>query len=130
MKQEVFCKKEACNLIKKETPQQLLSREFYEVFKNTIFIEHLRWAASASPTHTIWHTFVNNKFLPANKCLWKSAPDKLFNQHNVIVKQDALKNVFIKSLARRFMVSLITSIWMMFLTKTYVLQVLTIVSIA
>ena len=34
---------EACNFIKKETPTQLFSYEFCEIFKNTIFIEHLRW---------------------------------------------------------------------------------------
>ena len=30
-----------CNFIKKETPTQVFSCEFCEIFKNTIFIEHL-----------------------------------------------------------------------------------------
>ena len=34
---------EACNFIKKETPAQVLSYESREIFKNTFFIEHLRW---------------------------------------------------------------------------------------
>ena len=36
---EVFCKKEceACNFIKKETPAQVFSCEFCEIFKNTFF---------------------------------------------------------------------------------------------
>ena len=29
--------------LKKETQEQVFSCEFYEVFKNTFFIEHLRW---------------------------------------------------------------------------------------
>ena len=34
---------EACNFIKKETLAQVFSCEFCEIFKNTIFIEHLWW---------------------------------------------------------------------------------------
>ena len=34
---------QACNFIKKETLAQVLSREFCEISKNIIFIEHLRW---------------------------------------------------------------------------------------
>ena len=34
---------EACNFIKKETPTEVFSYEFGEIFKNTIFIERLRW---------------------------------------------------------------------------------------
>ena len=34
---------QACNFIKKETPTQMFSCEFCEIFKNTFFIEHLRW---------------------------------------------------------------------------------------
>ena len=33
----------ACNFITKETLTQLFSCEFYEVFRNTFFIEHLWW---------------------------------------------------------------------------------------
>ena len=33
---------EACNFIKKETMAQVFSCEFYEIFKNTSFTEHLR----------------------------------------------------------------------------------------
>ena len=43
----VFYKKgvlklEACNYIKRETPTQLFSCEFCEIFRNSFFIEHLR----------------------------------------------------------------------------------------
>ena len=38
-----FNKVEACNLVKKETQAQVVSREFCEIFKNTFFTEHLQW---------------------------------------------------------------------------------------
>ena len=34
---------EACNFIEKETLAQVFSCEFWEIFKNTFFIEHLSW---------------------------------------------------------------------------------------
>ena len=34
------------NFIKKETPTQVFSNECCEIFKNTFFIQHLRWTAS------------------------------------------------------------------------------------
>ena len=34
---------EACNFIKKETLAQVFSCEFYEISKNTFFIEYLWW---------------------------------------------------------------------------------------
>ena len=37
---------EACNFIYKETPNQVFSSEFSYIFKNTVFIEHFRAAAS------------------------------------------------------------------------------------
>ena len=37
---------QACNFIKKETLAQVFSCEFCEIFKNTIFTEHLRTTAS------------------------------------------------------------------------------------
>ena len=33
----------ACNFIKKETPTQVFSCEFSEMFKKTFFTEYLRW---------------------------------------------------------------------------------------
>ena len=33
----------SCNVIKKETPSQVFSCQFCEIFKNIFFIEHLRW---------------------------------------------------------------------------------------
>ena len=36
----------ACNFIKKETPTQVFSCEFYEISKNTFFAEHL-WATAS-----------------------------------------------------------------------------------
>ena len=32
---------QTCNLIKKETPAQVFSREFFEISKSTFFTEHL-----------------------------------------------------------------------------------------
>ena len=37
---------QACNFIKKEALAQVLSYEFFEIFKNTFFTEHLWTAAS------------------------------------------------------------------------------------
>ena len=34
---------QAYNVIKKETPSQVFSYQFYDIFKNIFFIEHLRW---------------------------------------------------------------------------------------
>ena len=34
---------EACNFIKKGTLAQIFSREFWDIFKNTFFTEHLWW---------------------------------------------------------------------------------------
>ena len=39
---------EACNFIKKETVAQVFSCEFYKIFKNTFFTEHLWTAGFAS----------------------------------------------------------------------------------
>ena len=36
-----FAGLQACNFIKKETLAQVLSCEFCEIFKNTVFTEHL-----------------------------------------------------------------------------------------
>ena len=33
----------SCNVIKKETPSQVFSCQFCEIFKSTFFIEHLWW---------------------------------------------------------------------------------------
>ena len=38
-----------CNFIKKETLTPVFSCEFYEISKNTFFIEHLRATASVHP---------------------------------------------------------------------------------
>ena len=40
-----FNSPEACNFIEKKTLAQVLLCEFYEIFKNTYFEEHLRTAA-------------------------------------------------------------------------------------
>ena len=41
-----YSRPEACNLIKKETLAQVFSCEFYEIYKNTFFTEHL-WATAS-----------------------------------------------------------------------------------
>ena len=43
---------EACNFIKKETLAQVFSCEFWEIFKNTFFIEHLRETTSENILNT------------------------------------------------------------------------------
>ena len=40
---------QACNFIKNETPTQVFSCEYFEIFKNTYFQEHLERAASEDP---------------------------------------------------------------------------------
>ena len=40
------CSPEDCNFIKKETMAQVFSCEFYEIFKNIFFTEHLWTTAS------------------------------------------------------------------------------------
>ena len=42
----LFFKPKACNFIKKETPAQMFSCEFCEIFRNTFFTEHLWKTAS------------------------------------------------------------------------------------
>ena len=39
---KVACLK-ACDLVKKETTTQLLYCEYCEIFKNSLFMEHLHW---------------------------------------------------------------------------------------
>ena len=34
---------QACNFTRKETPTQVFSCEFCEIFRNIFFLEHLRW---------------------------------------------------------------------------------------
>ena len=41
-------KLQACNFIKSETPTKVFSSEFWEFFKNSYFVEHLRTAAFAA----------------------------------------------------------------------------------
>ena len=43
-------KLQVCNFIKKETLAQVFSREFWEIFKHTVFTEHLRTIA-CDPCH-------------------------------------------------------------------------------
>ena len=42
----LYCRSQACNFIKKETPVQVFSCEFCEISKNTFFTEHL-WATAS-----------------------------------------------------------------------------------
>ena len=44
----------ACHLLKKAA-SQVLSCEFYKIFKNTYFVEYLRTAASVSHLYTSAH---------------------------------------------------------------------------
>ena len=41
-----------CNFIKKETPIQMFSCEFCEIFKNTFLPEHLQTTASVDTNHS------------------------------------------------------------------------------
>ena len=48
---------QAFNLFRKETPARLFSCEFYEIFKNTCFLEHLRATCSEyAPSFRIFST--------------------------------------------------------------------------
>ena len=38
---EILDMLDACNFLKKEFPAQMFYCKFYEIFKNTIFIEHI-----------------------------------------------------------------------------------------
>ena len=40
---KIWQNSQSSNFIKKETPTSVISGEFCEIFKNTFFIEHLRW---------------------------------------------------------------------------------------
>ena len=46
----------ACNFIKKETPTQVFSCEFYEISKNTFFTKHL-WATASEYA---WHSLLTD----------------------------------------------------------------------
>ena len=62
---------EACNFIKKETLAQVISCEFYEIFKNNFLTEHLRTAASQirSDILIISDVFVRRVYLL--ECIYK-----------------------------------------------------------
>ena len=45
---------QACNFIKKETSTQMFSCEFFEMFRNTFFTEHLRMSASVKGNSKKW----------------------------------------------------------------------------
>ena len=49
--QESTCAKASFLTLKKDTPAQVFSCEFYESSKNTFFAEHLRWTASEFISH-------------------------------------------------------------------------------
>ena len=61
------CKPEDYNFIKKETPPQMLSCEFCNIFQNTHFVKHLQIAASVYKQH--WDT--NCMLMTENKVLRK-----------------------------------------------------------
>ena len=63
---EVFYRKrcQAYNFIKKEILAQVFSCEFYEIFKNTFFTEHL-WT-TASRNQTIAHDIPMEQLLSLN----------------------------------------------------------------
>ena len=46
----------ACNFIKKETLVQVFSCEFFEIFKNIFFMEHLRATASEQSRNKMQNT--------------------------------------------------------------------------
>ena len=47
--------------LEKETPAQVFSYEFYEIFRNTVFIEHLRVTASNQWTQ-LFQTQLSNTY--------------------------------------------------------------------
>ena len=56
----------ACNFIKKEALTQVFSCEFYEIFKNTFFTEHLRTIASGTENLSEVFQKTNCKSLTCN----------------------------------------------------------------
>ena len=62
---------EACNFIKKETLALVLSCEFYEISKNTLFTEHL-WT-----TASVIRIKANFPFVTPSLVLVKSEPHRL-----------------------------------------------------
>ena len=53
---------EACRFIKKETPPQVFSCEFLKNFKNTFFIENLRWQFLQSSSFTSGKIWLSRKW--------------------------------------------------------------------
>ena len=54
-----LCPAKTCNFIKKETPAQVFVCEFWEIFKNTFFKEHLRRTASEKKLNDFtWFLYV------------------------------------------------------------------------
>ena len=81
----VFYKKgvlklEACNYIKRETPTQLFSCEFCEIFRNSFFIEHLR------TTHSFWI------FLRLCKSIWRVAFFSKFTDQHFAIQKSSFTN--------------------------------------
>ena len=66
---------QACNFIKKVTLAQVFSSEFYEIFKNTLFIKHLWWLLlKACKSFSLFYSIKYRNFteVPGVWILWKS----------------------------------------------------------
>ena len=66
---EVFCEKSDSK--KKETPTQVFSREFCEIFKNAFFAERL-WATASEKTASIFSCLIQRCIRDPVKYLWRS----------------------------------------------------------
>ena len=56
------CRPDACNFIKKETLAQVFLSEFWEMSKNTFFIEHLRTTASDNSVFIVEEVYSNKTY--------------------------------------------------------------------
>ena len=50
-----YSQENTCNFIKKQTPGQVISCEYWKIFKSTYFEEHLRTAASVHDNIKIYY---------------------------------------------------------------------------
>ena len=58
-------------ILKRETPTQVLSCEFCEIFKNAFFAEHL-WTTASEKTASIFSCLIQRCIRDTVKYLWRS----------------------------------------------------------
>ena len=81
----------ACNFIKKETLVQVFSCEFWEIFKNTFFTEHLEATASRRNIHKMTS---KEQVLLCRSSHWRCSVKKAFRP-TTLLKRDPNTDVFL-----------------------------------